>query len=183
MRKYIFILCLCAVFVSCKDSEKDKMQKVVAEWIGKEFIFNESLSHIADSCYTKDSIPYFLVYYVDSETCVTCRIPAWIKMITNLEEHLKHEIPCCLIVSPECDSHIEPLLKGVSTSKSWLIDTDSEILKSNHIPGQDLLNAMLIDHNHKVIAIGNPVTMKPLRTLFLKRMLELDKTEPTRNVP
>ena len=64
MRNHIVTMCLCITFFSCTESGEDRMQKVAAEWIGKEFVFNKALSHIADSCYTKDSIPYFLVYYV-----------------------------------------------------------------------------------------------------------------------
>ena len=177
MNKLIVSLVLCLFFCSCFESKKDRINRITREWIGKEFLFNESLSTVKDSCYAMDSVPYFLLYYIDSLTCVTCRSKAWESMIIRLEDSVNHKIPNCLVVSPGISSKIEIVMNGMGLSVPWLIDYQSKILRINQMPENDMFKVMLLDRDYKVVALGNPITSKSIQKLFLKRMLELEKAE------
>lgn len=37
--RYLYLILILALFSSCKESEKDKISRLVSEWEGKEIIF------------------------------------------------------------------------------------------------------------------------------------------------
>ncbi len=94
-----------------------------------------------------------------------------------MEDSIKHGIPTCLIVSPEISSHLEIVLKGMMQSRPWVIDYHDEIRNYNQLLKYNLSNVILLDNNHKIVAIGNPMTSIPVRMLFLKKMREMDNAK------
>lgn len=177
MRVLTATLSLCYLFVSCSESQTEKIEQIKETWEGKNFVFNESLSIVTDSCCVVDSLPYTIIYYANSTTCISCLKKAWESTLTDMEDSIKHRIPTCLIVSPEISSHLEIVLKGMMQSRPWVIDYHNEILRLNQIPKFDLLNTLLLDKEHKVLAIGNPIISKSSRMLFLKRIREMDNSK------
>lgn len=74
MRYLCLLLCVFALFPSCKESEKDKIARLVEEWEGKEILFP---THSIFTIQGKDTVDFSLadadykvVTYIDSVGCV-----------------------------------------------------------------------------------------------------------------
>lgn len=74
MRYLCLLLCVFALFSSCKESEKDKIARLVEEWEGKEILFP---AHSFFTIQGKDTVDFSLadadykvVTYIDSVGCI-----------------------------------------------------------------------------------------------------------------
>ena len=69
---------ICRLFSSCKESEKDKIARLVEEWEGKEILFP---AHSFFTIQGKDTVDFSLadadykvVTYIDSVGCTSCKL-------------------------------------------------------------------------------------------------------------
>ena len=81
--RYLCLIWVLVLFSSCKESEKEKIARLVEEWEGKEILFP------ARSIFTiqgKDTVDFSLadtdykvVTYIDSVGCTSCKLqlPRW----------------------------------------------------------------------------------------------------------
>ena len=91
--KHIYLLFFLCLLCSCKESEKEKIARLVREWDGKEISFPP---HSVFTIQGKDTIDfsfadaeYKIVTYVDSVGCTSCKLqlPRW-KEFRHLLPHL-----------------------------------------------------------------------------------------------
>ena len=78
MRYLCLLLCVFALFSSCKESEKDKIARLVEEWEGKEILFPALFLFTIQG---KDTVvlsladaDYKVVTYIDSVGCTSCKL-------------------------------------------------------------------------------------------------------------
>lgn len=76
--KHIYLLFFLCLLCSCKESEKEKIARLVKEWDGKEISFPP---HSVFTIQGKDTIDfsfadaeYKIVTYVDSVGCTSCKL-------------------------------------------------------------------------------------------------------------
>ena len=76
--KYYFIFLLLSFLTGCKESEKEKIARLVKEWDGKEISFP---SHSVFTIQGKDTVDfsfadaeYKIITYIDSVGCTSCKL-------------------------------------------------------------------------------------------------------------
>ena len=89
MRYLCLLLCVLALFSSCKESEKDKIARLVEEWEGKEILFPTRSFFTIQG---KDTVnfsfvdaDYKVVTYIDSVGYTSCKLqlPRWKLSVSN----------------------------------------------------------------------------------------------------
>lgn len=107
MRCLCLLLCVLALFSSCKESEKDKIARLVEEWEGKEILFP------ARSVFTiqgKDTVnfsfvdaDYKVVTYIDSVGCTSCKLqlPRWKQFMQEGGFNSEPSCSLCVLFSSE----------------------------------------------------------------------------------
>ena len=102
MKVLFTILSLFCLLCSCKESEKEKIARLVREWDGKEISFP---SHSVFTIQGKDTIDfsfadaeYKIVTYVDSVGCTSCKLqlPRWKEFMHEVDSLAQGKCPCVL---------------------------------------------------------------------------------------
>ena len=164
MRYLCLLLCVFALFSSCKESEKDKIARLVEEWEGKEILFP---THSIFTIQGKDTVDFSLadadykvVTYIDSVGCTSCKLqlPRWKQFMQEVDSTLNRRD---VFTYPVC------------------FDEMDDFNQLNHFPGEMTFQTFLLDKDNKVVAIGNPVHNPKVKELYLKVLTggELGKAE------
>ena len=164
---WIFSL-ICA---SC--NKEHKIRQLLKEWNNKEFLFNDRICDIISSQesnnITRDAdSTYILVYYIDKEVCSSCRLNSWKEYIGELSVLSGGRVKTLLILSPDAAEQIQENLAEFDSNLAYYIDTKDELKNKNDLPQNDLFRMMLLNTDHKVVAIGNSLINGNVRCLFLK---------------
>lgn len=53
--KWILGLCVCLFMVSCAESDKERLSKLVKEWEGKEILFPAHSTFTINTCSSRDN--------------------------------------------------------------------------------------------------------------------------------
>ena len=178
MKVLVFISCITlGLFHSCAFMPSTRLQKEVSTWINKPILF----THDIDNLYAKDtsSVHYSLIYYVDSSICLTCRTSAWDNTISEIEDSVGHSVFSILISSPKSDFLTNTQIHDIKFNRILWIDDQEEFQKINHFSDKDLLHAFLLDSEHRVMVIGNPIASKSIEHLIIKRIREIDSKKQT----
>ena len=131
------VLYLSLFFIGCKESEQERITRLVNEWSGKVIQFPDSMcltSYGNDTVrkkYVRERSPYTILNYVDTMGCISCRLQLlrWKEMMEELDSIYPNRVTCLMIFNP----------KG---------------------------KTFLLDKNDKIIAIGNPVLRPKIRKLY-----------------
>ena len=108
MKVLFTILSLFCLLCSCKESEKEKIARLVREWDGKEISFP---SHSVFTIQGKDTIDfsfpyadYKIVTYVYSVGCSSCKfqLPRWKKFMHDVVSLAQGKVPCVLFPPQGC---------------------------------------------------------------------------------
>ena len=166
MRCLCLLLCVLALFSSCKESEKDKIARLVEEWEGKEILFP------ARSVFTiqgKDTVDfsfvdadYKVVTYIDSVGCTSCKLqlPRWKQFMQEVDSTLNRPVPFAFYFHPKDMKELRYI--------PVCFDEMDDFNQLNHFPGEMTFQTFLLDKDNKVVAIGNPVHNPKLKELYLK---------------
>ena len=107
MRYLCLLLCVFALFPSCKESEKDKIARLVEEWEGKEILFP---THSIFTIQGKDTVDFSLadadykvVTYIDSVGCTSCKLqlPRWKLFMQEVDSTLNRPVPFVFYFHPK----------------------------------------------------------------------------------
>ena len=89
--KWLVCLCICLVVVSCEESEKERLNRLVKEWEGKEILFPTNSTFTIQGKDTVDfdfkDADYKIVTYIDSIGCTSCKLQLhnWKKLMERVE--------------------------------------------------------------------------------------------------
>ena len=154
MRCLCLLLCVLALFSSCKESEKDKIARLVEEWEGKEILFP------ARSVFTiqgKDTVnfsfvdaDYKVVTYIDSVGCTSCKLqlPRWKQFMQEVDSTLNRPVPFAFYFHPKDMKE----LRYITCRDAFVYPVCFDEM----------------DEDNKVVAIGNPVHNPKVKELYLK---------------
>jgi len=174
MRYLCLLLCVLALFSSCKESEKDKIARLVEEWEGKEILFP------ARSVFTiqgKDTVnfsfvdaDYKVVTYIDSVGCTSCKLqlPRWKLFMQEVDSTLNRPVPFAFYFHPKDMKELRYITRRDAFTYPVCFDEMDDFNRLNHFPGEMTFQTFLLDKDNKVVAIGNPVHNPKVKELYLK---------------
>lgn len=166
---YLLIIVAGGIGIVCQAiSQTDNMQMSVMEWSGKEFLLADTIKYKIDSR-QKDSVnlsDYYIISYLDSTTCTSCRIRAFKKTINELEEETGKQIRSLLIIDSRTLDDIPYAMEQGNYNYPYLIDNDGYYSEINNIPKDDKIRTFLLDSAYHVVFIGNPIVSRNIFELF-----------------
>ncbi|WP_455673165.1 DUF1573 domain-containing protein [Phocaeicola sp.] len=172
--KYLYLLIVLTVFSSCKESEKDKIARLVKEWEGKEILFP------ARSIFTiqgKDTVDfsfadadYKVVTYIDSVGCISCKLqlPRWKQFMHEVDSIIDRSIPFAFYFHPKDMKELRYITRRDAFTYPACFDEIDEFNTLNHFPGEMTFQTFLLDKDNKVMAIGNPVHNLKVKELYIQ---------------
>ncbi|WP_417008631.1 DUF1573 domain-containing protein [Bacteroides congonensis] len=169
-------LLLVALCISCKNSNKDSITRLVNEWKDKKILIPSHFSLISygDSLMREDSISrkdYTIVTYVDSLGCISCKLQLdkWKDFIHELDSIAKDKTSYLFVFHPKKRDNKEliDLLQRARFMYPVFIDSNDSFNKLNHFSNDIMFQTFLIDKENTIIAIGNPIHNPKIKELYM----------------
>lgn len=169
MRKLLFLLMMSCLF-SCKETDKDRINRLVSEWSGKEIVFPNDMEFTSlgnDTNYLFKN-EYTVMTYVDSIGCTGCKLklPQWKELINELDSIGNTSV--LFFLFPKNEKELTYLLKRDRFTHPVCIDETDSFNKLNHFPSDMMFQTFLLDKENKVVAIGNPIQNPKVKELYLQ---------------
>ena len=158
-RILLILTTLLSLCTSCRESDQERIARLVQEWQGKEIIFPEGLVFTR---FVKDTVDYRIpeseykvVVYVDSIGCVSCKLQLykWKSFIAHVDSATGGNVPFLFFFQSKDDKEIRYLLK-----------------RKNDFPQEQAFQSFLLDKDNRVKVIGNPIHNLAIKELYLKHI-------------
>lgn len=174
--KILKLLLLIICISSCRESDKDRITRLVSEWQGKEIIFPDSIvftKYISDT--TDWKIPesdYKILVYVDSIGCTSCKLQLskWKELIAYTETISEGTIPFLFFFHAGNYKEILYLLKRDQFDLPVCIDKEDRLNKLNGFPSDITFQTFMLDKDNRVVVLGNPIHNTAVKDLYLNQI-------------
>lgn len=161
------------MFFSCRESQHDKVVSMIEEWEQKEIQFPSSLIFTMQG---KDTLEYSvrnkykIITYVDSLGCTSCKLhlPEWKKFINIVDSLYPDSIQFLFFFSPKNRNEICRILLEDRFQYPICIDEHDSINILNKFPSNINFQTFFLNHDNKIMAIGNPIHNSKIKELYLK---------------
>ena len=159
--------------LSCKESDKEKITRLMLEWQGKEVQFPSKMIFTKLGSDTVDyQIPqteYKILVYVDSVGCTSCKLQLgkWKEFITTLDSITGGSVPVLFFFQSDDLREIKYLLKKDGFEFPVSIDLNGELNNLNQFSKNPHFQTFLLDKESRVMVIGNPVHNLKVRDLYI----------------
>lgn len=172
--RYLYLILVLALFSSCKESEKDKIARLVEEWEGKEILFP---THSFFTIQGKDTVDfsfadtdYKVVTYIDSVGCTSCKLqlPRWKQFMQEVDSTVNSNIPFVFYFHPKDMKELRYITRRDAFVYPVCFDEMDDFNQLNQFPGEMTFQTFLLDKDNKVVAMGNPVHNPKVKELYLK---------------
>ena len=168
MKKLLFLLMMSCLF-SCKETDKERINRLVSEWSGKEIVYPNDMQFTSlgnDTNYLFKN-EYTVMTYVDSIGCTSCKLklPQWKEFINELDSIGNTSV--LFFLYPKNKKELTYLLKRDRFAHPVCIDENDSFNKLNHFPSDMMFQTFLLDKENKVVAIGNPIQNPKVKELYL----------------
>lgn len=172
--RYLYLILVLALFSSCKESEKDKIARLVEEWEGKEILFP---THSFFTIQGKDTVDfsfadtdYKVVTYIDSVGCTSCKLqlPRWKQFMQEVDSIVNSNIPFVFYFHPKDMKELRYITRRDAFVYPVCFDEMDDFNQLNQFPGEMTFQTFLLDKDNKVVAMGNPVHNPKVKELYLK---------------
>ena len=176
MKVLFTILSLFCLLCSCKESEKEKIARLVREWDGKEISFP---SHSVFTIQGKDTVDfsfadaeYKIVTYIDSVGCTSCKLqlPRWKEFMHEVDSLAQGKVPFVFYFHPKDVKELRYITRRDAFTYPVCLDEKDDFNALNRFPGEMTFQSFLLNRENKVIAIGNPVHNPKVKELYLQRL-------------
>lgn len=173
MKKYFTFLIIGFLFLSCKETDKERVNRMMLEWSGKEIVYPNNMHFISlgrDTNYLPKS-DFTIITYIDSIGCTSCKLQLsqWKHLITELDSISNTSVLFFLHSSNK--KEVTYLLRQDNFTHPVCMDENDSFNKLNHFPSEMIFQTFLLGKDNKVIAIGNPVHNPQVKELYLKIIL------------
>lgn len=171
-RNFIIILILNFLF-SCGNQKEENISALLQAWSGKEILFPANLTFTVQD---KDTIDfsmlgkYKILTYVDSIGCISCKLQLgkWKTFMKEVDSLGMSSVRFLFFFSPEKRRDFSRTLKLERFTYPVCIDEENRLNELNHFPVSDMnFHTFLLDHNNKVLAIGNPIHNLKVKELYM----------------
>lgn len=162
--------------LSCKETEKEKITRLVTEWQGKEIRFPKEMVFTRYLTDTVDwQIPesdYKVLIYVDSIGCTSCKLQLhkWKEMIDYTDSITGSKVPFVFVFQPKDLKEMQYLLKRDRFDLPVYMDLDDRLNKLNRFPSDLTFQTFLLNKENRVVVLGNPVHNLAVKDLYLKQI-------------
>ncbi len=172
--RYLYIIVALALFASCKDSEKDRILRLVKEWEGKEIVFPK---HSVFTILGKDTVDfshadadYKVLTYVDSIGCTSCKLQLhrWKSLVHEVDSLTNGAVPFLFYFHPKDVKELRFLTRRDAFTYPVCFDRQDELNKLNRFPSEMTFQTFLLDKDNKVVALGNPIHNPKVKEIYLQ---------------
>ena len=172
----LILTTLLSLCTSCRESDQERVARLVQEWQGKEIIFPEGLVFTR---FVKDTVDYQIpeskfkvLVYVDSIGCISCKLQLykWKSFIAHVDSATGGNVPFLFFFQSKDDKEIRYLLKRDNFSHLVCIDHDNRMNAKNDFPQEQAFQSFLLDKDNRVKVIGNPIHNLAIQELYLKHL-------------
>lgn len=181
--KQIYLLILFLLLFSCKENEKERIQRLVNEWQGKEIVFPKNITFtrfLTDTVdYQITQSKYKVLTYVDSIGCTSCKLqlPKWKKLIEYVDSATNSQVPFLFFFQSKNDKELRYILKVDKFDRPVCVDHRNELNLLNKFPADIMFQTFLLDKDNKVIALGNPIHNSAVKDLYLRQLTEKENPD------
>ena len=116
---------------------------------------------------------FTIISYYDSVGCTGCRmkLPFWNEFMNKVDSAKgSNSVELVMAAATEKLKELKHLVKLNSFSGNMVYDPDDSFNRLNHFPDIAELQSFLLDRNHRVIAMGNPVVNGGIGKLYLSKI-------------
>lgn len=174
MIRLVGLIFIVILLLSCKESEQNRIARLVNEWHGKIVQFPDSIcltSYRNDTVmakYTRERSSYTILNYVDTIGCVSCKLqlPRWKAMMKELDSLYPNRVTCLMVFNPKGKRKLIEHLRNNQFNYFVYIDEKDTLNRMNNFLNKEDLATFLLDKNDKIIAIGNPILKPRIRDLY-----------------
>lgn len=151
--------------------QKDEI-RYIKSWYGKNVILPENMTF---RLYGKDSVNYDLsksdykvLILLDSISCIECqlRLDDWKRFMKDADSLTNAKIDFLFVMSPISRRDLYEVLE--SENFQIPVCTDGAEFKKINDMILTGIHVFLLDQNNQIICVGNPLTRKRIRDLYLK---------------
>ena len=196
MKTYSYTLALLMLILlpSCKQTQSEKLEKLLREWTGKEIVFPNNPSFTIYGEQEADfKIPtdgYKVVHYLDSIGCISCKLTLekWKEYIAYMDSATNGTVPCVFFFHAKEKREVKISLKEDNFDYPVCMDTANEFYQLNRFPMYPILQTFLLDKDNRIVAMGDPVTNPKIKELYLNLIngkqskQELEATQTTAEI-
>ena len=171
--KWILGLCVCLFMVSCAESDKERLSKLVKEWEGKEILFP---AHSTFTIQGKDTVDfdfkgaaYTIVTYIDSVGCTSCKLQLhrWKELVKEVDSLTNGDVPFLFYFHPKDIKELRYLTRRDAFAYPVCFDEKDDFNRLNRFPSEMMFQTFLLDKENRVIALGNPIQNPKVKELYL----------------
>ena len=174
--RFLFLLLGVLCLVSCKESEKERIARLVNEWEGKEIKFPP---HSVFTIQGKDTVTmdyriaeFKVITYVDSIGCTSCKLQLhrWKELIAEMDSVTSGTVPFLFYFHPKDVKELCYLLRRDAFNNPVCFDEMEDFNKLNRFPSDITFQTFLLDKENRVIGMGNPVHNPKVKELYLMKI-------------
>ena len=171
--KWLVYLCVLPCMVSCAESDKERLSRLVKEWEGKEIKFP---AHSTFTIQGKDTVnfnfadaDYKIISYIDSVGCTSCKLQLhhWKDWIAEVDSFIDKNVSFLFYFHPKDVLDVRYLTRRDNFMYPICFDENDELYKLNKFPMDVTFQTFLLNKENKVMAIGNPVRNPKVKDLYL----------------
>ena len=171
--KWTFGLCVCLLVVSCSESEKERLGRLVNEWEGKEILFP---THSTFTVQGKDTVnfeyanaDYKVVTYIDSIGCASCKLQLlrWKALVAEVDSLFDGRVSFLFYFHPKDMKELRYLTRRDGFTYPVCFDEMDDFNRLNRFPSEMMFQTFLLDKDNRVVALGNPVQNPKVKELYL----------------
>ena len=170
---WLFGICSALLLASCGETEKERINRLVKEWEGKEILFP---SHSTFTVQGKDTVEftfvdadYKVLTYIDSVGCTSCKLQLhrWKEWMAEVDSLTGGNVPFLFYFHPKDMKELRLLTRRDTFKYPVCFDEKDELNSLNLFPSDMTFQTFLIDRNNKVVAMGNPIHAPKVKELYL----------------
>ena len=173
MLKWLAYLCVLPFIVSCAESDKERLSRLVKEWERKEVLFPP---HSTFTIQGKDTAnfefrdaDYKVMTYIDSVGCTSCKLQLhrWKELVAEVDSLTDGHVPFLFYFHPKDIKELRYLTRRDDFTYPVCFDERDELNRLNQFPTDMTFQTFLLDKDNKVVAMGNPVLNPKIKDLYL----------------
>lgn len=182
MKSIVYIILSCYLIVGCSFfSRKKEISNIINEWEQKEIIFPTLLIsdfNKQDSIFqTLLEYKYKILHFIDSSGCTPCKLTfyEWTQLTKEIQDFQK-EIAIIYVIA------VKDSVTMIKTNQ-WkqlhkfkipiFYDTKHILNDTNQFIKDPIYQTFLLDHNNRVLVIGNPIYNTKIWNLYKKTITNI----------
>ena len=169
-----FFMILTSIAVGLSSCTKNKaVEDVLNGLIGKQIILSKKSMVCLDnrqcekSPYNDKASSYKFIIFFDSTECSSCRMKSLFEWNDYLNLEIIKQVDFYFIFATKELSYMKELYRNCNLRHSILVDTCNVFISENNfIPSQNVYHYLMLNHNNKIIFVGNIAENKKLEQIF-----------------